>query len=267
MAGKEIFQSRKKLRAFNKKPDYPTGNEDIFDSHKTTEVNITSEVVPITRIDAKSTTVSANVPSRSPLGQGYDRYTVTIRSAPLNPRIIIPLAPSGETLTYRKNPPATEANTAAWAYTKCAVLFFISLLITWVSHCLPNALRNRSQVLVETSIADLRSQVPSSINRVYTLVYPDHVSVTCTFAAGVVLPLMGFWNSVIYITISWKPCKMLFRGIFSRLSEVSHQQCSPLRSRSRKIVEQRSGRATYSSNDGFSESTKQLACSDEVESV
>lgn len=253
------------MRAFNKKPSYPMEDENLFDSYKNTEVNITSEVVPITRTDLVSTTVNANIPSSSSSGQSYDRYTVTIGPAPLNPRLTTPLAPSGETLTYRKNPSAMEANTAGWAYTKCAVLFFVSLLITWVSHCLSNALHNLSQVLVETSIADLRSQVPSSINRVYTLVYPDHVSVPSTFAAGIVLPLMGFWNSVIYITISWKPCKMLFRGIFSRLSGVSPTVQSA-RSRSRKIVEQRSGRATYGCNQGLSESTRQLACSDEVES-
>ena len=31
-----------------------------------------------------------------------------------------------------------------------------------------------------------------------------------TYASSVVLPLMGFWNSVIYITTSWTACKFLF---------------------------------------------------------
>lgn len=33
----------------------------------------------------------------------------------------------------RKNNAALEANRAAWGYTKVALLFFVSLLVTWVS--------------------------------------------------------------------------------------------------------------------------------------
>ncbi len=55
-------------------------------------------------------------------------------------------------------------------------------------------------------------QVPSSINRVYSLIHPSLVSVGFTYASGIVLPLMGFWNSVIYITTSWTAVRMLFSG-------------------------------------------------------
>ena len=82
-----------------------------------------------------------------------------------------------------------EANRAAYSYTFIASLFFVSLLVTWV---------------------------PSSINRVYSLIHPDAVSVEYAYAAGVVLSLMGFWNSVIYIATSWRACKNLFAGIFLR---------------------------------------------------
>lgn len=148
MAGREIFLNRKQLRAFNQRRGYSMEIENPFDSYKTTEVNITSEVAPAAQKDVVSTTVSTDVPSRAPSSRGYDRYTVTIGSAPLSPRIIMPPTPSGEALTYRKNKAAIEANTAAWGYTKCAVLFFVSLLITWVSHCLSNARQNRRQLLV-----------------------------------------------------------------------------------------------------------------------
>lgn len=234
MAGREIFLNRKQLRAFNQRRGYPMEIESPFDSYKTMEVNITSEVAPTAHKDVVPTTVNTDVPSRTPSGRGYDRYTVTIGSAPLSPRIIMPPTPSGEALTYRKNKAAMEANTAAWGYTKCAVLFFVSLLITWV---------------------------PSSINRVYSLSHPDLVSVPFTYASGVVLPLMGFWNSVIYITTSWTPCKMLFSGIFS---DCSHQQRTALRGRSRKIVEQRSGMGTKRPDESISDSVKGLACSDAV---
>ena len=82
-----------------------------------------------------------------------------------------------------------EANRAAFAYTKVASLFFISLLVTWV---------------------------PSSINRVYSLIYPESISVPYAYAAGVVLSLMGFWNSVIYIATSRAACRTLFSNLFRR---------------------------------------------------
>lgn len=91
--------------------------------------------------------------------------------------------------THRKNRAATEANRAAFAYTKVASLFFISLLVTWV---------------------------PSSINRVYSLIYPESISVPYAYAAGIVLSLMGFWNSVIYIATSRAACRTLFSGLFRK---------------------------------------------------
>lgn len=40
--------------------------------------------------------------------------------------------------------------------------------------------------------------------------HPGLVSLPFTYASGVVLPLMGFWNSVIYITTSWHAVRLLF---------------------------------------------------------
>lgn len=73
-----------------------------------------------------------------------------------------------------------ELNNAAWSYTKCAILFFTALLITWI---------------------------PSSANRVYSAVHPGDVSVTLQFMSAFVLPLQGFWNAVIYAVTSWGACK------------------------------------------------------------
>ena len=50
------------------------------------------------------------------------------------------------------------------------------------------------------------------MNRVYSLVHPELVSVSFTYASGVVLPLLGFWNAVIYTTTSWAAVCMLFSG-------------------------------------------------------
>lgn len=62
------------------------------------------------------------------------------------------------------------------AYLRTSFIFAVSVLVTWA---------------------------PSSINRVYTLIYPDRVSFGLNMASAVVLPLQGVWNTVIYFTTSW----------------------------------------------------------------
>lgn len=105
------------------------------------------------------------------------------------------------------NRAAIEANAAAWGYTKVALSFFVSLLVTWVCHK-PLALYHRGTLLLNVLI----KQVPSSINRVYSLIHPDLVSLPFTYASGIVLPLVGFWNALIYVTTSWSAVYMLFNG-------------------------------------------------------
>lgn len=82
--------------------------------------------------------------------------------------------------TFRRA--GSRANKAAIKYCKCALLFFIALLVTWV---------------------------PSTINRIYTLIYPEDVIFGLQFAAALVLPLQGFWNSVVYVATSVYACKCL----------------------------------------------------------
>jgi hypothetical protein len=77
-----------------------------------------------------------------------------------------------------------EANNAAWSYTKVAVLFFTAMLVTWI---------------------------PSSANRVFSVVHPLEISPQLVFASSFVLPLQGFWNAVIYITTSWSAVVAIFR--------------------------------------------------------
>lgn len=55
-------------------------------------------------------------------------------------------------------------------------------------------------------------QVPSSTNRVYSVIHPSLVSLPTVYATGVVLPLMSFWNAVIYTTTSWQAVRLLFSG-------------------------------------------------------
>ena len=81
-----------------------------------------------------------------------------------------------------------ELNNAAWSYTKCAILFFTALLITWV---------------------------PSSANRVYSVIHPGEISATLELMSALVLPLQGFWNAGIYILTSRAACKALLQDILS----------------------------------------------------
>lgn len=62
------------------------------------------------------------------------------------------------------------------AYLRTSFVFAISILITWA---------------------------PSSINRVYTLLYPTRFNFGLNMASAVVLPLQGVWNAVIYCATSW----------------------------------------------------------------
>ncbi|CAK7238492.1 hypothetical protein SEUCBS140593_010743 [Sporothrix eucalyptigena] len=99
----------------------------------------------------------------------------SVSSAPRNP--------ANQRLRRRA---AYEANTAAWSYTKCAILFFTAMLVTWI---------------------------PSSANRVFSVVHVDKVSVPLEYMSSFVLPLQGFWNAIIYIVTSWKACQTLWADI------------------------------------------------------
>lgn len=75
-----------------------------------------------------------------------------------------------------------------YAYTRVAILFCTSILITWV---------------------------PASINRVYGLRHPDTPNFGLNAASAVVLPLQGFWNTVIYFVTSLG----IWRGVVERWRE------------------------------------------------
>lgn len=83
-----------------------------------------------------------------------------------------------------------DAHNAAWSYTKCALLFFTAMLVTWI---------------------------PSSANRVYSVVKNGEVALPLEYMSAFVLPLQGFWNALIYMTTSWKACKLLWEDVTTSL--------------------------------------------------
>ncbi|MCJ1272515.1 hypothetical protein MMC21_000301 [Puttea exsequens] len=229
IAGREIFAKRRQLRAFsNPTRPVPVKIENPFTSFKTTEVEVTRELAVIRtpslsqvylspqdksrtqqsspQQDQHSGYLETDPPHTSPAKQGYDQYSVNIASQPISsPFNVAPqVRPSAVRMTtgqQRNNTAALEANTAAWGYTKVALLFFVSLLVTWV---------------------------PSSINRVYSLVHPELVSLPFTYASGIVLPLMGFWNAVIYFTTSWSAVRSLFADLFGHASGMNVRRTAVL---------------------------------------
>ncbi|KAK3346902.1 hypothetical protein B0T25DRAFT_634228 [Lasiosphaeria hispida] len=103
-----------------------------------------------------------------------------------------------------------EAHNATWSYTKCAILFFSALLITWI---------------------------PSSGNRVYSMINHGDVNKPLFFASAFVLPLQGFWNAIIYIVTSWAACKSFWGTVSAGVMDIcSGGGCVGARARRRRTV-------------------------------
>jgi hypothetical protein len=189
-AGKEIYIKRKQLLSFYRHQQSValSSFSESFTTMKTTEVHVASEVIyPIDLSEL------SRAQSRRP-SNGPQMYSVHVSSdenseLALPPRMALrkekasPLSlPSSEQRTMGPNP-AMKANSAAWSYTKVAILFFTAMLVTWI---------------------------PSTANRLYSIKNPGRIVPALEFAAAFVIPLQGFWNAVIYVTTSWKACRKFF---------------------------------------------------------
>ncbi|KAL9113371.1 MAG: hypothetical protein Q9227_002412 [Pyrenula ochraceoflavens] len=141
-AGREIFQKRRQLRQFagfkHGPPHELIANPFMSTglSTKTTEIQITTELAPT----ANSSEGSLNVPNRESAGvksqRYYDPYSVTIgagrRPSAMDKDFPPPTSPRPDRYSHSAATTTLEANRAAFNYTKCAALFFLSLLVTWV---------------------------------------------------------------------------------------------------------------------------------------
>lgn len=226
-AGREIYAKRKSLQNFRgPAPDPLPIIGDPFQSVKTTEVFVTSEQADISPAD------SIDLRELGPQGGSFPRppqatknaYTVTVSSSqktaefqppqpgptrysyaekPIDRQISesesmdSPTAPMSaqmpnserSNLYPARRHAAKQADNAAWSYTKVAILFFVAMMVTWI---------------------------PSSANRVYSVVHPGKISLGLEFASAFVLPLQGFWNALIYAMTSWRACKAFWRDLTSR---------------------------------------------------
>lgn len=240
-AGGQIYRKHKQLRQFSNtqtqhEPEPAHGMSPTadggFGNTKTTEVFVTSEVIanPGNAIDmaplgrrgsgaaghggavavvggrvaavsnaAYSVTISSNARRDS---SGYDGVLPTQPDSAHHHHMAAPITPSmpPPPTSAGLRPAATTArraamqrDNAAWSYTKCAILFFTALLVTWI---------------------------PSSANRVYSVIYTNQVESNLEFMSAFVLPLQGFWNAIIYIVTSWKATKAIF--VRERSRDSSH---------------------------------------------
>jgi hypothetical protein len=200
-AGKEIFAKRRQLRNFAHAASdaaFPVIQNPFispFVSVKTTEIHVTSELANLPGRNPSTHSFALNESGRIVSTQSLTPYSVSIGAGPTT-EVTSPQSSTfprssasmrfGPDKSTKQLKAAMEANKAAFSYCKCALLFFASLLITWV---------------------------PSSINRLYSLAYPNAFPFPLLFASSLVLPLQGFWNAVIYIVTSLPACKALWSQV------------------------------------------------------
>ncbi|KID95640.1 G-protein coupled receptor, partial [Metarhizium majus ARSEF 297] len=196
-AGRTIYEKRKQLYDFHSSdPDPLSVDGEALATVKRTEVMVTSEAIaepgitlgPMPRRDSSSADNPQNASAAYSVHISANNAMVSDGKPVLPiPGTTIHHASTVQIASHRLSKPARrhihELNNAAWSYTKCAILFFTALLITWI---------------------------PSSANRVYSAVHLGEVSVPLQFMSAFVLPLQGFWNAVIYAVTSWGACKNVF---------------------------------------------------------
>ncbi|KAF4785558.1 G-protein coupled receptor [Colletotrichum scovillei] len=198
-AGREIYQKRKQLHNFSSSDhDQMNSFHDVLTSMKTTEVYVTSEAMDQPQGSIGLATVGRRGSEAGPVPRLPNAaYSVSISANRYSrnesqAEAAVPPAESNTADTSAQRPMNSarrrnyELNNAAWSYTKCSILFFTVILITWV---------------------------PSSANRVYSVIHTKESSTPLEFMSAFVLPLQGFWNALIYVVTSWKACKTLWTDI------------------------------------------------------
>jgi hypothetical protein len=129
-----------------------------------------------------------------------------------------------------------DANRAAVSYCKWALLFFVASLVTWV---------------------------PSTVNRVVTLVYPEDMIFGLNYASGLVLPLQGFWNAIIYIFTSLPACTALLQGFTGASANPKSTKKTPRRWKNLFVMTTR----PTSGNAGHGKMKQQASRSDSVQEL
>ncbi|KAE8375907.1 hypothetical protein BDV26DRAFT_283095 [Aspergillus bertholletiae] len=153
----------------------------------TTEIRVTSEITRFQQGHCPTAEELCN-----PISPFYNPYSVTVEGGFISRQLSgLPLKAikHSHSESWFRRRAMSDTSTAAWAYTKYAMLFFVALIVTWV---------------------------PSTVNRAYSLAYPHSYNFALNYVSSFVLPLQGFWNSIIYMFISWPAFKTIYRDFRRR---------------------------------------------------
>ncbi|KAI9155239.1 Cytochrome P450 monooxygenase astJ [Paramyrothecium foliicola] len=207
--GRTIYKKRGRISRLQRPQQFPN-RLSRRRARKTTEVSVTREIAK--EVGAPCTdavdTVYPNQAARCMLSPSY---TVTVSAEPYqpgastdtacqDPSLATSLRASAEVAGHRPEivlkPGAAGISSTKWAYTKCAILFFTAILVTWI---------------------------PSSTNRFYSLVHDGKSSLALEFMSAFVLPLQGFWNAIIYIVTSWNAVSNLAGHLRQRHQAITRE--------------------------------------------
>ncbi|KAL7899052.1 hypothetical protein HDV63DRAFT_76818 [Trichoderma sp. SZMC 28014] len=196
-AGRTIYEKHKQLNDFHSSEGL--SSIDVITTLRTTEVTVTTSEATPNNANLNANGPSGHRPSLTEPDSGNPNYSVHISADKaaaedkIQP-IPVPEVEAAKRSRLRANRPPNarrrnyEINNAAWAYAKCSLLFFTALLITWI---------------------------PSSANRVYSVVKSQEINAPLEIMSAFVLPLQGFWNALIYTVTSWGACKSFLEDIRS----------------------------------------------------
>jgi hypothetical protein len=134
---------------------------------------LSTATCPKPNVDVESSPHAKTTPTAEPQGCLSPPHPTVVRTKAL-------LATASQSLKSWK------LDDIKYRYTKSAMLFAISILITWV---------------------------PSSANRVYGIFHPDQPSYALNIATAVVLPSQGFWNGLIFFTTNLPICRRVWRDV------------------------------------------------------
>lgn len=246
-AGKDIYNKTRKLSDFKKGvPDPMIIPSNPFDGKTNEVVYVTSQTIvessaPINLAQLTPTgrqqpgapapaptskynvTITAGSPTdeEPPLENvtrfSYDEKTPSeARPLPTRPlsAVLTPTTTNRVASRPEQKRASMQADSALISYTKVAGLFFIAMMITWI---------------------------PSSANRVYSVINTDQVSLALECVSAFVLPLQGFWNALIYATTSIPACKSLYKQV----KEQKRLSGSGLRNLARGFPSEGEGIETY----------------------
>ncbi|KAL7965993.1 G-protein coupled receptor [Trichoderma sp. SZMC 28014] len=226
-AGRTIYKVRKQVYVFQSSDLDPISIDEVTTSHQSSDAaTLTMESMP--GIEPSKLGHNMSPPS---FGYGGGSSSETATATTTRPQSVhANLSNQSDGSYYASSPPHRGSNpprpgghnnvasrafrsirrrnherdNAAWSYTKCALLFFTAMLVTWI---------------------------PSSANRLYSLTHHRSTSVVLEFMSVIVLPLQGFWNCLVYVTISWTACKNLFHDMWLAIRSAAISRMNRIRER------------------------------------